>query len=95
LKKGVIRWLGLVVLLAICTQMAVCMTSDHCDEIANSGAPAGSDCGCHDCACCSLHVGFPPEIRDFTAVLIERINPAPAPRITEKRSPRIEHPPRS
>jgi hypothetical protein len=31
-----------VVLLAICTQMAVCMVLDHSDEIANSGAPAGS-----------------------------------------------------
>src|SRR5271154_5250837 len=56
LKKGIICWLGIVVLLAICTQMAVCMAFDHSDDIANSSAPAGSDCGCHDCACCSLHV---------------------------------------
>src|ERR1700735_3620526 len=94
-KKTIVRWLGLVVLLAICTQMAVCMATDYRDDIANSSVPAGSDCSCHDCGCCSLHVGFPPEIHCLTAFRIERVPPALTPRITEKPRPRLDHPPRS
>src|ERR1700723_3174228 len=94
-KKTIVRWLALVVLLAICTQMAVCMASDYREDITNSTAPAGSDCGCHDCGCCSLHVGFPLQVHCLTTVLIESVCPAPAPRITEKPSPRLDHPPRS
>jgi hypothetical protein len=93
--RSKLRWLGLVVLLAICTQMAVCMAADYRDDITNSSAPAGSDCSCHDCGCCSLHIGFPPEVHCFTVALIERVRPAPTPRITEKPRPRLDHPPRS
>lgn len=93
--RPIVRLLALVVLLAICTQMAVCMASDCTEDIASSSAPAGSDCSCHDCGCCSLHVGFPPEVHHLTVTLIERVSPAPAPRIFEKPRPRLDHPPRS
>jgi hypothetical protein len=93
--KLFVRCLALIVLMAISTQMAVCMASDYRDDdIANSSAPAGSDCSCHDCGCCSLHVGFPPEVHCLTVTVIERVPTAHAPHIFEKPRPRLDHPPR-
>jgi len=90
-----IRCLALLVLMAISTQMAVCMAEDYHGESAGSATPIGSDCSCHDCACCSLHVGFPPRAETFIATLIERVAPAPIPSLTDKPRPRLDHPPRS
>jgi len=91
------RYLALAVLLAICMQMAVCMTADHCvsDMRASSSVPGGADCSCHDCSCCSLHAGFPPETHIYSASLIEILEQASAPRIKEKSGPSFERPPRS
>jgi hypothetical protein len=94
-RSALIRFLALIVLMAICAQMAVCMAEDYRGESAGSTAPIGSDCCCHDCGCCSLHVGFPPRAESFIATLIERVAPAPIPFLTEKPSPRLDHPPRS
>lgn len=93
-KSTLVRSLALVVLMAICTQMAVCMTDDYRGESAGSAVPIGSDCSCHDCGCCSLHVGFPPRTETFVATLIEKLPEAPAPQLTEKPRPRLDHPPR-
>jgi hypothetical protein len=93
--KVFVRCLAFIVLMAICTQMAVCMAEDYRGSSANSSAPAGSDCSCHDCGCCSLHVGFPARAETFIATLIERVAPVPIPSLTEKPRPRLDHPPRS
>jgi hypothetical protein len=92
----VLRWLALIVIMAICTQMAVCMAEDYHGEPDGSTTPAGSnsDCSCHDCACCSLHVGFPPRVAAVVATIIELIPTAPVPHLTEKARPRLDHPPR-
>ena len=96
LRSVSIRCLALIVLMAICTQMAVCMSEDcRGSESASSATPGGSDCSCHDCGCCSLHTGFPPRAETFVATLIERLPEAPAPRLTGKPRPRLDHPPRS
>ncbi len=87
--KIAIRWLGLLLLLAICTPMAECIAADHCDAAGNFSVPAGSDCGCHDCACCSLHVGFPVEAHLPSVGLIIDIPE------TSKSNREIDHPPRS
>src|SRR5579863_27875 len=93
LKAVGLRSLALLVLLAISVQMAVCLTEDqHASD--NITVPSGSDCSCHDCGCCSLHVGFPPQAQSFTAFLIEAICPTPAPRVLVKANARIERPPR-
>jgi hypothetical protein len=94
-RRLVVRLLALVVLMAICTQMAVCMAEDCRGESASFATPIGSDCSCHDCACCSLHTGFPPRAQTFIATLIERVAQAPIPSLTEKPRPRLDHPPRS
>ena len=93
--KVLVRCLAFIVLMAICTQMAVCMAEDCRGEATASTAPVGSDCSCHDCACCSLHVGFPQRTETFITALIERVAPAPIPSLTEKPRPRLDHPPRS
>ncbi len=93
--KLFVRCLALVVLMAICTQMAVCMAEDYRGASANSTAPADSDCSCHDCGCCSLHVGFPPRAQTFVITLIERVASAPVPHLTEEPRPRLDQPPRS
>jgi hypothetical protein len=93
-RKSLIRWLALVVLTAICTQMAVCMAEDYHERYADSTS-GGSDCSCHDCGCCSLHVGFPSRSQTFVATSIERLPERPAPHLTEKPRPRLDHPPRS
>jgi hypothetical protein len=92
--KFFLRCLALVVLMAICTQMAVCMAEDCRGESSSSATPVGSDCSCHDCGCCSLHTGFPPQPQNFLATLIERIPFAPAPFASDKPRPRLDHPPR-
>ena len=89
------RSLALLVLMAICTQMAVCMAEDYRGQPVGSSSPLGSDCSCHDCGCCSLHVGFPPRTETFVRTVIERIACAPVPSITDKPRPRMDHPPRS
>jgi hypothetical protein len=96
-KHIMLRSLALVVLLAIAVQMAVCLTEDHraCDLRGNASIPYGSDCSCHDCGCCSLHVGFPPQVQSYTAFLIQTVCSAPAPRVLAKANPRLERPPRS
>jgi hypothetical protein len=94
-RKSLIRCLALIVLAAICTQMAVCMSEDYRGAVAGQPAPTTSDCSCHDCGCCSLHTGFPPRAETFPATLIERLPEAPTPRLTEKNPPRLDHPPRS
>lgn len=93
--KVLVRCLAFIVLMAICTQMAVCMAEDYRDASANSTAPADSDCSCRDCGCCSLHVGFPPRPRTLVTTLIERVTPAPVPHLIEKPRPRLDHPPRA
>jgi len=93
--RSKLRWLALLVLLAICTQMAVCMAQDYHDHYAGSAVPSGSDCSCHDCGCCSLHVGFPGHTETFITTLIERVAPEPIPSLTEKPRPRFDHPPRN
>src|SRR5580698_7725582 len=96
-KQVIIRCLALALLFAICGQMAVCMIEDQGPSAASpagSRAPAGSDCSCHDCGCCSLHVGFPPKDQALTAFLIETVKPAPEPGIIAKALPRLERPPR-
>jgi hypothetical protein len=93
-RRSLIRWLALVVLMAICTQMAVCMAEDYGDHYADSTS-SGSDCSCHDCGCCSLHTGFPPRTETFVATLIDRVAPPPVPHLTDKPRPRLDHPPRS
>jgi hypothetical protein len=85
------RCLVIVLLLAMGGQMAVCIAADHCDEAANTS----SDCGCHDCACCSLHVGFPPPKQHFRSSLAERVVDAPIVRIPQERGTRLKRPPRS
>lgn len=97
LARAVFRCLALTVLLALCVQMAVCITTDHClsDTGENSRAHTGSDCGCHDCACCSLHLGFPLEAHAFAVSLTETVGPTPGPRITDIAGARLEHPPRA
>lgn len=91
-----LRLLALAVLLAISAQMAVCLTEDRASDMHdNSSAPYGSDCSCHDCGCCSLHVGFPPQVQFNRAFLIQPVCSAPAPRTLAKANPRLERPPRS
>ncbi len=94
-RKSLIRLLALIVLMAISTQMAICMAEDYRDAASGTTAPFGQDCSCHDCACCSLHVGPPPRTQTFVATQIERLPEAPAPQLTEKPRPRLDHPPRS
>jgi hypothetical protein len=91
------RSLAFTVLLALCMQMAVCFATDHClsDISQDTGEHSGSDCGCHECACCSLHLGFPPAAQAFAVSLIERIGPSAAPPITDLAGPRLERPPRA
>jgi hypothetical protein len=93
--KVLVRCLAFIVFMAIWTQMAVCMAEDYSGASDTSTAPAGSDCSCHDCGCCSLHVGFPPRAQTLVSTRIERITPAPVPHLTDKPSPRLDHPPRS
>jgi hypothetical protein len=75
--KVFIRCLAFIVLMAICTQMAVCMAEDYRGESSGSTVPIGSDCSCHDSGCCSLHTRFPPRTDTFIAALIEGVAPAP------------------
>jgi hypothetical protein len=93
--RFLIRCLALIVLMAICTQMAVCMAEDYRGDADSSTAPVGSDCSCHDCGCCSLHVGFPPETQLHPAFLIERVTLVLLAKATEKPALRLDHPPRS
>jgi hypothetical protein len=96
-KHVVLRGLALLVLIAISVQMAVCLTEDQSDSSLrdNTSIPFGSDCSCHDCGCCSLHVGFPPQVQSCTTFLIQTVCSAPAPRVLAKANPRLERPPRS
>lgn len=94
-RKSLIRCLALIVLMAICAQMAVCMAEDYHEALTNQSVPGGADCSCHDCGCCSLHVGPPSPTQTFVATIIEKLPEVPAPRLTEKPRPRLERPPRS
>jgi hypothetical protein len=85
--RNIVCCLALMVLMGMCAQMAVCLASDDC----SSEGPA---C-CHDCACCSLLVGFPPVIQIHSFAPIEAVRVIPAPRTIEKSNPRLERPPRS
>jgi hypothetical protein len=86
-RRIILCCLALMVLSGMCVQMAVCLASDDC----SSEGPA---C-CHDCACCSLLLGFPPAVQIHSFASIEVIRVIPAPRTIEKSNPRIERPPRS
>ncbi|HEX5229118.1 MAG TPA: hypothetical protein VFW44_15480 [Bryobacteraceae bacterium] len=94
-RRMVVRWLGLIVLAAICSQMAVCMAADYHERDASSTTPNGSDCNCHDCACCSLHIGPPQPMQTFAATIVARIAPTPVPHLSKESRSRVDRPPRS
>jgi hypothetical protein len=77
---------ALALLICLCVQVAVCIGSGDC-------ASGGPDC-CHDCACCSLYVGFPAQIQLPSIAPIQRIDAVAALRTIERSGPRIERPPR-